>query len=28
VIESKAGDLFCVLIRPDAQPILPAGPIH
>jgi hypothetical protein len=25
VIESKAGDLFCVLIRPDAQPILPAN---
>ena len=28
VIESKAGDLFCVLIRPDAQPILPAGTVH
>jgi hypothetical protein len=24
VIESKAGDLFCFLIRPDAHPILPA----
>jgi len=23
VIESKVGDLFCVLIRPDAHPILP-----
>ena len=28
VIESKAGDLFCVLIHPDAHPILPAGSIH
>ena len=28
VIESKVGDLFCVLIRPDAHPILPAGPVH
>jgi phosphoglycerol transferase len=25
IIESKAGDLFCVLIHPAAHPILPAG---
>jgi phosphoglycerol transferase len=25
VIESKAGDLFCILIHPAAHPILPAG---
>ena len=28
VIESKGGDLFCVLIHPAAHPILPAGVVR
>ena len=27
VLDSKAGDLFCVLIHPSPQPILPAGKV-
>ena len=27
MIESKRGDLFCVLIHPSATPILPSGPV-
>ena len=28
VIESKLGDLFCVMIHPDPRPILPAGVVN
>ena len=28
VVESKVGDLFCVMIHPNAHPILPAGTVN
>lgn len=27
VVQSKKGDLFCVMIHPDANPVLPSGPL-
>ena len=28
VIESKRGDLFCVMIHPSDNPVLPSGPLE